>query len=1139
MDEIYRKRGKFTRKCANPKHDEWAAIYNKREFLRMPISKCRNDIRQCFQAFSKDIVLTSSSYFCPGCLKYADERPEIKNQCHYRGKTSTEQRRNEVLSKTLIPVSNDRSEFDEPILSCTLTTDKQATVESSNNNVKSSLTNSFQLENLPCRPSTSSEITIQESNNLESLLPPPVKKLKLGSDKFDIEALQNMSKDEILIHLGEREKYISKLEEHTSEIYSNNYKTRNEVKQLLSTTEKRAQVAGLIGKLENNLLLEETQELVAQTERKNIPNMLKYDSKESFETKNKVLCTFIKNITSSDTEKGKGLTLGLQGSFGDIAKKKTALRNHAAEMCLAARNLRYNSEFAVAVQSVLYSITQSRLAVDLVGHFTAGCSYEMIRNIISSSGKTSSSLSPPGVLEYAFDNNQRLMKLYLSRFNKPLLDIMTNIICVQLDEKDLSQENVSFCPDRWPSVQQILNESHCSLSGLSLEMKEIHEAHIRNIISNVIKQLLQNGINDDVQKKTLEEQQKMKKHCPMCKEALPSRQSRNCRNDKCSLYKQNVNIYGEPSNRSKAVENRLESRRKEQSDFKIRFHDNSYVLKNNSLNEKSDHKAHPIKVQLVDPVFVNPASEEAIKTVLRHIGKHAKVKKYCEDGTRHWVFLTCDGSPYSTVRKILNETKMANGSLEFDWIILRVGVLHEEMNMLKSFVELNWEISFSDFGLTQNFKSDKAQQLLKKCGDHHRSWDDFLKFRDGMWEELIYPYVCEYLSGNLNSTEVKQLYEPKPHHVIHEFYPLMPGSFTQFPHKNVVKQRVNSLVPPGLFSSQVQFAPPCKFQSVTQTTINHPSSEGFLHWCTNKSFDSTYKLNLEIMINYAESIVLFRQGVRNNNTLELRTGRRIFSPLWSGRNHPKYKFIELWDEIDRLRYPPKICQLVNKFEAISRSGRASAHQGTDAVLEEMNKSVKHWISGLPSASAWESVVRNHDDLVELRKLVFSSLSLKDPESVERRRPDYYEEKLSWRAKLRSENYLTPRPRCLQALSSTTVLEQSLTDFTVNSEQRRKQLISNYFCKNIFPNSKGCGPPLFVTMKERENHESIERQSNPVIKKEIENIISALPLQKLKVHFQTLLNSCKGKNRKQKLLAVFYEVSECAKQEADEVESMSE
>lgn len=37
-----------------------------------------------------------------------------------------------------------------------------------------------------------------------------------------------------------------------------------------------------------------------------------------------------------------------------------------------------------------------------------------------------------------------------------------------------------------------------------------------------------------------------------------------------------------------------------------------------------------------------------------------------------------------------------DGSLEFDWVILRIGNGHFEKNMCKTFVELNWDVFFSE-----------------------------------------------------------------------------------------------------------------------------------------------------------------------------------------------------------------------------------------------------------------------------------------------------------------------------------------------------------------------------------------------------------------------------------------------------------
>jgi hypothetical protein len=62
---------------------------------------------------------------------------------------------------------------------------------------------------------------------------------------------------------------------------------------------------------------------------------------------------------------------------------------------------------------------------------------------------------------------------------------------------------------------------------------------------------------------------------------------------------------------------------------------------------------------------------------------------------------------------------------KFGNIILKIGGLHAEMNMLRSFVSLNWKIYYSFLCTSIGFKSPKAQLLQLKVKDHHKCWDTF------------------------------------------------------------------------------------------------------------------------------------------------------------------------------------------------------------------------------------------------------------------------------------------------------------------------------------------------------------------------------------------------------------------------------
>ena len=78
-----------------------------------------------------------------------------------------------------------------------------------------------------------------------------------------------------------------------------------------------------------------------------------------------------------------------------------------------------------------------------------------------------------------------------------------------------------------------------------------------------------------------------------------------------------------------------------------------------------------------DPLNINPNSKANVEKILQHIKKISGI----EDGVRKWVVVTCDGIPYHYACKMKEK---------FPWLILIPGQLHEEMNMLRAYVELNW-----------------------------------------------------------------------------------------------------------------------------------------------------------------------------------------------------------------------------------------------------------------------------------------------------------------------------------------------------------------------------------------------------------------------------------------------------------------
>ena len=59
--------------------------------------------------------------------------------------------------------------------------------------------------------------------------------------------------------------------------------------------------------------------------------------------------------------------------------------------------------------------------------------------------------------------------------------------------------------------------------------------------------------------------------------------------------------------------------------------------------------------------------------------------------------------------------------LEFDWVHLKPGGGHFEMNSIKAFVELNWIPFFSELANQMGFDTMNGQLLAKHCSDPHKA----------------------------------------------------------------------------------------------------------------------------------------------------------------------------------------------------------------------------------------------------------------------------------------------------------------------------------------------------------------------------------------------------------------------------------
>ena len=302
------------------------------------------------------------------------------------------------------------------------------------------------------------------------------------------------------------------------------------------------------------------------------------------------------------------------------------------------------------------------------------------------------------------------------------------------------------------------------------------------------------------------------------------------------------------------------------------------------------------------------------------IGKDFSIRGYTDNPTREWLTIICDGLPYTLAVKVIAETFHCNHcntavfgkdefkvhcisthnteekdvayQKEFGWVHLRIGYGHMEMNMVRSFFGLNWEIFIKDLALAMGFRSEIAQKYALKGSDHHKSWELLNILYHGTMSELLLPYIRDCIKSG------------------------------------------------------------CE-----------PTSDGYLDWSTSVK-DPNYQYMQEQILLYAQAILNFREGIRNNNWSLIKTGLFKFAPLFHARNHPKYQQIELREAINEVILPKQLHKFVRENQSLGKKGKM---EDMDFQLENVNKRSKSWNPvGVPTEDDWMRTFRNLDKLDQVQ-----------------------------------------------------------------------------------------------------------------------------------------------------------------------------
>ncbi|CAG2198284.1 unnamed protein product [Mytilus edulis] len=451
-----------------------------------------------------------------------------------------------------------------------------------------------------------------------------------------------------------------------------------------------------------------------------------------------------------------------------------------------------------------YAMTGSKVVVDIFGNASPSGHYKTVTNWLKDQGSKPVQL-PSNDLMNVFDNEQVVGKTYsIKPSNKVPVSVITNKGFLELNMHSIGktlQNELSLKPevkldlqghnvmtnksssegksenDKEVKLRGVINCMIDQVSELYVKMEIDHNEQLYHFIDHAIEVVLAEQQDKDGHfedpidlkvRQDIVEENYIK--CAACG-TLNSK-----RKQKCTGCDEREGIKKAKLDQKNT---KPDPKKKEKIPKLVFIHDEDQSKVSTVTTEftQYDHITtnHKGKHELVltDPVYCNPNSIKSVALVLRKIGQENGIHRY-GGNKRHWTFVCCDGLPYLIIKKLKEEAlvcaitgchetflsrdlyekhceQIHQGSEkqfmhEFDWMYLRIGAGHYEMNLVKSFFELNWTPFLETLCEIMGFCTDSSKQFAKSCKDHHKSWRLLLIFHLSSLQELVLPYVRNCLS---------------------------------------------------------------------------------------------------------------------------------------------------------------------------------------------------------------------------------------------------------------------------------------------------------------------------------------------------------------------------------------------------------
>ena len=202
------------------------------------------------------------------------------------------------------------------------------------------------------------------------------------------------------------------------------------------------------------------------------------------------------------------------------------------------------------------------------------------------------------------------------------------------------------------------------------------------------------------------------------------------------------------------------------------------------FDQKEENKLHlPDQLKEVtamhvgSPIMRNPCSQSALAEILRDVKKQSGVFPH---GERRFMFVTCDGVPYSlafTCKERLTvctqcgmtgididdqgqHCRLSHHGVsvefekEFDWVLLIPGGGHQEMSMVRSTTQFTWPVYFEKLAEIFHFTTPNGKLSAYKCSNHHKSMTLKQGERPAIAKELLTVYYRHAVDNHYSEVSI-------------------------------------------------------------------------------------------------------------------------------------------------------------------------------------------------------------------------------------------------------------------------------------------------------------------------------------------------------------------------------------------------